>query len=210
MNDTPLPLTVCAMRASRPFGLAGRKHVHEGLQVVPVDGAHVPAEGRELGAQVARIAHLARAAVDLQAVAVHDGGQVVQTAMGSEHGRLPHLTFLALAVAQKREHGAAVPVERQAGGAAGGDGEPLPQRPGGHFHAGQLVGVGMALQARAQLAQGRKLFAREVACLCERCVESRRRMAFRQEEPVAAGLLRVCRVVLQHAAEVQRREDVGT
>ena len=68
----------------------------------------------------------------------------------------------------------------------------------------------MALQARAQLAQGRKLFAREVACLCERCVESRRRMAFRQEEPVAAGLLRVCRVVLQHAAEVQRREDVGT
>ena len=93
-----------------PFGLAGRKHVHEGLQVVPVDGAHVPAEGRELGAQVARIAHLARAAVDLQAVAVHDGGQVVQTAMGSEHGRLPHLAFLALAVAQKREHGAAVPV----------------------------------------------------------------------------------------------------
>ena len=67
----------------------------------------------------------------------------------------------------------------------------------------------MALQSRAQLAQREQLLAGEVARLGEHGVQSRSRMALRQDEAVAPLPLRIARVVLQHAAEVQRREYVG-
>ena len=67
----------------------------------------------------------------------------------------------------------------------------------------------MALQARTQLAQRLELLAREVAGMRERRVQRGRRMALRQDEPVAILPLRLLRIMFHHAAEIQRGEDVG-
>ena len=140
------------MRLAAAVGLRLAERLDERGDVVAVDLARVPAERLELGGDVAEIAHLLGGAVDLQPVAVDDGDQVVKLAMGGEHGRLPHLALLALAVAQQREHRLGLAVELEARGGAGGDGEALAERSGGHLDAGDLVGIGMALQAAAQLA----------------------------------------------------------
>lgn len=66
----------------------------------------------------------------------------------------------------------------------------------------------MALQARAELAQGAQLLAREITGLRERRVQRRRGMALRQHEAVARIRRGVFGVVLHHAAEVQRGEDI--
>ena len=128
--------------------------------------------------------------------------------MGGEHGRLPYLALLAFAVAQQGEHAGVVAVEAQAAGHAGGDGEALAEGAGGHLDARAQLGVGVALQPAAQLAQGHELLAREEPGVSQHGVEGRGRVALGQHEPVAAGHVRVGRVVRHHAAEVQRREHV--
>ena len=149
------------------------------------------------------------AAVDLQLVVVDDGHEAPELLMGGEHGRLPHLTLLALAIAEHREDEAVLAGQAQAGRKARGHGKSLAERASGHLHAGQQVGIGMPLQARAELAQGVQLVDREEAGVGQRRIERRRRMPLGQDEPVAAGLVRVGRVVVHDAAEVQRREDIG-
>lgn len=67
----------------------------------------------------------------------------------------------------------------------------------------------MALQARAKLAQRGELFTREVAGVSKHGVQRRRCMALRKDEAVAPLPLRVLRVVVHHAAEIQRGEDIG-
>ena len=67
----------------------------------------------------------------------------------------------------------------------------------------------MPLQAAAELAQRRQLFAWEIARMGERRVQHRRGMAFGQHEPVALRVARVRRVVAHHAAEIQRAHDLG-
>ena len=129
--------------------------------------------------------------------------------MGGPHGGLPNLALLALAVAEQAEHTLRLARQLQAGGHAGGDGQALAERTGGNLDARAQVAVGMALQARAQLTQRLELLAREIAGMRERCVQRGRRMALRQNEPVAVPPLRLLRIMIHHAAEIQRGEDVG-
>lgn len=93
------------------------------------------------------------------------------------------------------------PGQAQAGRKARGHGKSLAERASGHLHAGQQVGIGMPLQARAELAQGVQLVDREEAGVGQRRIERRRRMPLGQDEPVAAGLVRVGRVVVHDAAK---------
>ena len=67
----------------------------------------------------------------------------------------------------------------------------------------------MTLQARAQLAQCKQLFAREVAGLGEHGVKRRRRMPLGQDEAIALFPVGTLGIVLEHTSEVQRAEDVG-
>ena len=171
--------------------------------------AGLPAERGELGAHVAGVAHVGGVAINLQMVAVDDGHEVVQVLMGGPHGGLPDLALLALAVAEQAEHALGLARQFQAGGHASGDGQALAERAGGNLDARAQVAVGMALQARAQLAQRLELLAREVAGVRERRVQRRRRMALRQDEPVAVLPFRLLRIMIHHAAEIQRGKDVG-
>ena len=197
------------MRAAVGGALGGVESVDERIDVVAVNLACLPAERGELGAHIAGVAHIGGVAVDLQMVAVDDGHKVVQVLMGGPHGGLPNLALLALAVAEQAEHTLRLARQLQAGGHAGGDGQALAERTGGNLDARAQVAVGMALQARAQLAQRLELLAREIAGMRERCVQRGRRMALRQNEPVAVLPLRLLRIMIHHAAEIQRGEDVG-
>ena len=108
--------------------------------------------------------------------------------MGGEHGRLPHLALLALAVAEHREDEAVLAGQAQAGRQARGHGKPLAERAGGHLHAGQQVASRDApAGACPSLRSVVQLLGREVAGVGERRVERRRRMPLGQDEPVAAG-----------------------
>ena len=153
------------MGLARAIGLRRSERLHERGHVVAVHFARIPAEGLELRCEIARIAHIGRVAVDLQAVAVHDGHQVVEVAMRREHGSLPYLPFLAFAVAEQGEHALRLAVQLETGRGARRDGQALAERARGHLDARHEVRVGMALQSRAQLAQREQLLAGEVARL---------------------------------------------
>src|SRR5690242_2081317 len=69
------------------------------LHVVAVALDHVPAEGAPLVGERADPADVLDVAVDLLAVVVDDGAQLVELAVAGEHRRLPDLSLLLLTVA---------------------------------------------------------------------------------------------------------------
>ena len=77
---------------------AGLKGLQELGDIVAVHLQGVPAEGLPFRGQGLEAHDFSGAAVDLQAVAVHDGREVVQAVVGRAHGRFPDLPLLALAV----------------------------------------------------------------------------------------------------------------
>ena len=79
----------------------------------PSAAATVQPNARELRADVAQVDHVCGGAVDLQAVDVHDGDEVVEALVRREHRSLPHLALLQLAVSEQAEHGRVVRVEPQ-------------------------------------------------------------------------------------------------
>ena len=116
------------MRFTRTRVLARAEHGDEPIDVVTVNRRHFPTESRELRCKVGRVAHIAGAAVNLQAVTIDDGRQVIEVAVGREHGGFPHLPLFAFPIAEEREHGTGLAVKKKTGRCTGGDGEPLPQR----------------------------------------------------------------------------------
>ena len=182
MKETPLPLTVLATittgdpRAPQPARAprAGRRRRGRPRRARASRTPRTVGHGLD-GVDVAHVA------VDLQVVAVHDGDEVVQMPVAREHGGLPVLPLLHLAVAQKAEHALRRPtiarrVQAEAQRDAGGDGEALAQRARAHLNPRAQVRVRMALQAAAHLAQRQKLLMRQVADLGEQGVEDGRGM----------------------------------
>ena len=68
--------------------------------VVAVDLDDVPAEGAPFGGHVPQGFDVVDGAVELDAVGVDDGADLVQTVGGRGHGRLPDLALLDLPVAE--------------------------------------------------------------------------------------------------------------
>ena len=98
MKLTPLPFTVRAtIAAGLPVYASGALQRREYLfEVVPVDLHRIPSEGPPLVGQGFELHHLVGPPVVLDAVAVHDGDQVVQRVVGGGHRGLPHLPLVAL------------------------------------------------------------------------------------------------------------------
>ena len=87
------------------------------------------------------------------------------------------------------------------------DREPLAQRAGRRFDAGQHGAVGMALQRAAELAQGDELLLGEVAGPGHGRVERGNRVALGEHQPIAVGPRRAMRIVA-HAGEEERGDHV--
>ncbi len=62
--------------------------------IVAVDMENLKTEGGKLRADIANVHNVSIGAVDLQAIVVDDGGEIVQPIMGSGHGGIPNETFI--------------------------------------------------------------------------------------------------------------------
>ena len=139
---------------------------------------------------------------------IENRDQVVQVAVGCEHSGLPDLAFLAFAVSHQREDGCLAAVELQATRHAGGNGEALAQRSRRRLDAGKLAAIGMPLKTAVQLAKSLQLLFGEIAGLGKRCVKHGSRMSLRKKETVAVLLLGIVRVMVEHATEIQRAQNL--
>ena len=104
MKETPRPFlvwqTIAAGRSERPAAL---QRFDDRRYVVAVDLDRVPAEGLELGPDVAGVHDLLGGPVGLQVVVVDDRGQVGEPKVGGGHRALPALALLTVAVRHQAE-----------------------------------------------------------------------------------------------------------
>ena len=175
------------------------------VAVLHVD--HVPAEGGPLVAQRRDVVDLRNGVVDLQLVVVGKADEVGKALGGGEHGRLPDLAFLRLAVADERVDRRAVVLKLRAERNAHGAGEALAERAGGHVDAGGEVHVAVAGQMRAALVEGEQLGLGEVAAVGERGVHRGAGVALRADKAVASRHFRLGRVDV-HFFKVQHGEQL--
>ena len=158
----------------------------------------VPVEGGEL---------LIERLVDLQAVDIDDGAEIVQMILRSGHGGFPDLALSDLTVAQQGIDTVVLLCKLSGQSHADCGGDALAQRAGGHVDALDMTHVGMAGVMALDGAEELQILLREEAAQGQHRVQSRRAVAFGQHKAVAVRILRVGRVDL-HDVEVQRREDV--
>lgn len=175
------------------FALAGEglgfgHAVQHLLHVVAVgDDDDGPHEGLELGLEVAEVHDLLRSAVDLLVVVVDGGDEVVDVFGAGKHDGFPNLAFLQLAVAVEGVDKVVVVGHLFAQCGADADAKALAQRTAGHADAGEAVlGGGVALEARAELAEGFQLVDREKSAAGHGAVDDGRDVALRHEEHVLA------------------------
>jgi len=89
----PEPLMVSAITAVGRPSARLEERSEDGLAVVPVDRGGGPAEGAELGRQIAEPQGSVR-----RMVVIHDTGQTGQPMMGGQKRRLPDGPFVAFSV----------------------------------------------------------------------------------------------------------------
>ena len=166
------------------------------------------AEGLQLFRDGVGAHDLVDGAVDLKAVVVHDGAEIVQLVVGGEHQGLPDLTLLDLAVPQQGVDPAGLAHPPGGKGHSGGAGDPLTQGAGGHVHSGHGVHVGVSLKVAVDVPQGGQVVHREEAPVCQGGVEPRGGVALGQDEPVPVLPLGIFRVHIQFL-EIEVGKQVG-
>ncbi len=200
----------------RTLGL-GHRLADGGLEGVEVVGDlaefdHVPAVGAEPFADVVVRGEVGRT-VDGDVVVVEEADQVAEAEMARQRGGLVADAFHHAAVAGDDERVVLLGVLAEADAQVTfGDrhadrvGEPLPERPGGDLDADGVARLGVSRGLRAPLPELAQVVEFEaVAGEEEHRVLQDRRVAVRQDEPVAIGPGGVAGVVTHDAAE----QDVG-
>lgn len=146
MNDTPLPLTVLAITA-RGFAVGGgRQRGQKGCGIVAVYHHHIKAKRAQAVIQGVKGDRLFGASALLQAVAVDDQRQVRQLVVARQGCGLPIRALLQLTVAGQHKGALTRPRDLARNGDACRHGQPMPQRAGVCFNAGQVVAVGVTVQ----------------------------------------------------------------
>ena len=175
-------------RDDRGRPLADRLRLRVGaldlLDVVAVDRDRVPAEGAQaahVGVEVPAEHGLARLA---EAVDVEDRGQVVEALPGGVLDRLPHRALGHLAVAAQAPDAERQAVEPLAGQRhARRDRQALAERAGRHVGGRDARGR-VALEPRAELAEGQQLLVVDPPRRLEHRVVERRRVALGEDQVV--------------------------
>src|SRR5450759_576706 len=127
------------------FGLVQR--VYALLHIVAVDADDVPVERAQFGGNIVDAHDLGTLAVDLQAVVVNDGTQVVQLEVRTCHQCLPDLALLDLSVTGETPGTNRQLVVPGGVGCTHGDGEPLAKRAPRRLDARRTIRLGMSLEA---------------------------------------------------------------
>ena len=162
-----------------------------------------------------RPATLAYVTVNLQVVVVDNGDEVIEARNARRTWPPPRPGPPRISPSPSRREDTALGATlvrrsmRIAKRHARGNRKALAERAGGDLDAGTVCGVGMALQAAVpSLRSVEQLVVGDVGQASrKRGVEHRRRMALREDEVIALRVLRVHpRIVVHHAAEVERRQ----
>ena len=106
----------------RSLGEPGQNFLH--IVAVVYDN-RFPSERSPFGGQISQTGDIVDVTVYLLAVPVGDGDEIVYLVMRTEQGRLPHLTFFLLSVAQKAVNAGVIPVEFLGEGHTRRAGQPL-------------------------------------------------------------------------------------
>ena len=146
-------------------------------------------------------------AVDLQAVHVDDGAEVVQVILGSCHEGLPDLALFDLAVAQDGVDTVVLLVHLAGQSHANSSGDALTQRAGGHVNALDVVHLSVAGHVAVNAAEELQILLGEEAALCQDGIQSGGAVTLGQDETVP---VRVCGVlgIHVHHVEVQNSQSV--
>ena len=191
-------------------GLGQLKGFLDGVVVVTVGHNHVPAPGFPFGGQVAFAGYLVHGTVNLLAVPVCHGNEVVQFVEYGEHAGFPNLAFLGFAVSAEAVDKVIVLVQLFAQCQAAGGAQALAQGTGSLEDAGKSLAYGrVALQAGAHLAEAAQLTGREITGTGEDGIVHRGHVTGAQDEHVLS-LAIACPGggILVHLVEIQGGEDV--
>ena len=179
MNDHAFALDrVGDDRGRLAFGRGGfskRRLQRRDAVAVHLDG--VPVEGAPFFRQRIERHDVVHEAVQLDAIVIDDGHQVVDVLVAAEHGRFPDLPFLDLAVAEndvafaKDVHPAWPPAPCRSRWRA------LAERTGGSLERRDEAHIRMALINGAELPQRVQLILGRVTTFGHHAVEHRRRVA---------------------------------
>ena len=121
--------------------------------VMAIDADDMPSEGLPLILQRLQAHDVIRGPVYLEAVPVHDSGQIVQLEMGRGHGRLPHGTLVAFPVTKQDIDPGRPVVEAKPDRHADRYGKALAEGAGGCLDAGEALHVRVPLEGRAEPAE---------------------------------------------------------
>jgi hypothetical protein len=89
------------------------------------------------------------------------------------------------------------------------DRKSVPERTGVGLDAGELVAIGMAVEHRERIHIGFELLKREEAPRCQSGVEGAGAVAFGEDKAVALRPLRLSRIEVKNAAQVEDGKNVG-
>jgi hypothetical protein len=168
----------------------------------------MPLKGAELvGKRHSRV-NFVDTAVNLQAIVIDDSDEVIQVVVAGEHGRLPHLALLALAVAQQRVDAVAVTPALCGECHSNRGGDTLTERSGRHVDARRVIHIGMALQAAADTTERLELLLGKEPALGEHGIERRSAVSLGEHKAIALGAARIRRVDI-HFLKVEVGHNVG-
>ena len=174
---------------------------------MPVDLHNVPAKGAPLVRERLDGHDLIDPAVDLHAVAVHDGNEVAQIMVVRRHCGLPHHALLHLAVAEHNVGHIVLMVQSPRHGHAHADRKAVAQRAAADVNAGCLVHIRVPLQNGVVLAQGGEMLGVEEPPARQRRIQRRAGVALGEHKAVAILPPRVLRVD-PHDVKVERGDHV--
>ena len=174
-----------------PMRLRIAHGVIEGAHVMTVAALRIPAEALPFFLKISQGHHLVAGAVELYAVAVHDGNQVVCAEFGGGHGRFPHGALIELAIAGDGIYARTAAADTKRQRHAQRRGKTHPQRPGGQLNARQLAGARMPLQPGAELTQRIHFSQGKEAFFRQNAVQHRGGVALGEHHAVAVGVLPV-------------------
>ena len=191
-------------------GLSQFEGLLDGIEVMAFGDDDVPVPGRPLGGEVTFTGYLGDGAVDLLAVPVGHGDEVVQLVEHGEHAGFPNLAFLGFAVTAQAIDEVVVLVQLLAEGETAGGGQALAQGTGGLEDAGEFPPHGgMALEAGTVGTESGEFAHRKITGTGEDGVIHRGHVTGGKDEHVLSfAVPGPCGWILFHDVEIQGGENV--
>ena len=184
------------------------QRLHQRVIVMAVDLDDIPVEGFKFLVQRLGRHDIAGRAVDLQAVDIDHGAQIVQSVLGRGHCRLPDLTLRDLAVAADGINTIVLLCGLARQRHTHRSGNALTQRTGGHIHTVDMTHIRMTGIMSLDGTEQLQILDGEEAAQCQHRIQRRRGVTLGQHKTVTVRIFGVCGIDI-HFVEIECREGVN-